>query len=234
MSRGHPNSHDLIRSALHDVVALVEQPLVVIQIDEDRTRSACRQTVLDYLDHNEAGLAVEHLIYAIGEADLPIGDKTYDAITAAVDILGVDQSKLRGINPSQEPINTLQALSQVSDDTYTLAVKLLQDDHWIGENHKGPFPGTHLAELRGEEARPLLDLVNQFEPAEQERCHLPRYSLVFWGPNHPVAEAALCFQCNNGRTRIASELGWINFDGKAAPATELLEWMKLIEAEATT
>lgn len=234
MPRGHPNSHDLIRSALQDVVALAEQPLVVTHIGENRTRSECGPIVQDYLDHNEAGLAVEHLIYAIGEADLPIGPETYDAISSATDLLGVDPSKLLGINPTQEPIDSLQTLSQISNDTYTLAVKLLRDDHWIGKDHKGPFPGTHLAELTGKDARPLLDLVRQFEPATEARCHMPRYSLVFWGPQHPVAEAALCFHCNNGQTRIASELGWISFDAKASPATELLQWMKLIEAEATT
>jgi len=230
MSHAHPHSHDLIRSALADVVTLAEQPRVVVRAEEHQAPSDCGTVVLDYLDHNEAGLALEHLIYVIGEFDLPIGAGTYDTISAAATLLETDPSRLRGINPNQDPIDSLQTLSRVAQDSYTLGVKLL-NDRWIDKEHKGPFPGTHLAELRAEAARPLLNLVEQFEPAMQARCHRPRYSLVFWGPTHPVAEAALCFHCNNGRTRIASTPGWITFHGTSPAAVELLEWLKLIETE---
>jgi len=48
--RRRPNSHDLIRSALADVVTLAEQPSGVVQISEHRARSDCETVVLDYLD----------------------------------------------------------------------------------------------------------------------------------------------------------------------------------------
>jgi len=187
--------------------------------------------VLDYLDHNEAELALEHLIYVINEVDLPISAGTFDTISAATTLLETDPSRLRGIDPNQDPIDTLQRLSRVAQGSHTLAVKLLNNRR-VDNGHKGPFPGTHLAELQGEAAHPLLNLVQQFEPAMQARCHSPRYSLVFWGPNHPAAEAALCFRCNNGRTRIASTPGWIKFNGESAPAVDLLEQLKLIESES--
>ena len=225
------NDYDLIRLALTDVVTLIAEPSGVVPLEGNNARSNCEKIVMDFLDHNEAELALEHLIYVINEADLAIGASTFETIESAASLIGMDALKYRAINPKQQPINTLDQLRTVTRQTYTLAVKLLSTEWVDTASHSGPFRGAHLAELAGGEATPLLELLNQLEPATQARCHTPRHSLVMWGPDLPVSEVALCFRCNNARTRIGNVLGWISFDGKSSPARELLEWIELIEQD---
>ena len=226
-----PTIDDLIRSALADVVTLIAEPSVVVPFEVSSARSDCEEIVLDYLGHNEAEVALEHLIYVVGEADLPIQTSTFETIESAATRMEMDAVKYRGIDPRQQPLNTLHQLQQVLRQTHTLAVKLLATEKLDAASYSGPFPGTHLVEFAGDAATPLLDLLNQLEPASEARCHTPRHSFVLWGPHLPVAEAALCFGCNSGRTRIGSVLGWISFDGKTSPARELVEWTELIEQD---
>ncbi|MGZ0177850.1 MAG: MafI family immunity protein [Acidimicrobiales bacterium] len=83
---------------------------------------------MDYLAHNETVLALEHLIYVIGAADLPVKGQTFDTISEAVDHLGIDRALLSGIDPQRGPIRTLTDIAAIARQTPTLAVKLLGSD----------------------------------------------------------------------------------------------------------
>ena len=140
--------------------------------------------------------------------------------------MAVDPAKLRGIDPRQEPISSLDRLAAVVGDAFTIAVKLLDPKWTFTHRDRGPFSGRHLAELRGAEAEAIRVAVAGLEPGRRVRCHRPRYSLVMWSPDRPVAEVAICFHCRNMSTRLGTVPGWLTFDASAPAGEELLALCK--------
>lgn len=55
--------------------------------------------VEDYLEHNEAGVALEHLIYMIREPPLPISAATFHLIEQAARDLGIEPALVENIRP---------------------------------------------------------------------------------------------------------------------------------------
>lgn len=56
-----------------------------------------REVVEDYLKHGEPGLALDHLIYMIGEPGLPISAETHRRLVEAAQLLGTADSRLEGL-----------------------------------------------------------------------------------------------------------------------------------------
>jgi hypothetical protein len=54
----------------------------------------------DYLDHNEAGVALEHLVYMIHEPRLPISAGTFRLIEQAAELIGVETDLIQRIRPA--------------------------------------------------------------------------------------------------------------------------------------
>ena len=84
------------------------------------------------------------------------------------------------------------------------------------------FTGEVVETLDQRATSELVGLFAQLVPAEQMRCHLPRYSVVFQRSDGDEVEVAPCFQCNNARTRLGTEQGWFTFDGSNGSAEQLL------------
>ena len=53
--------------------------------------------VTDFVEHGEPELALDHLLYMIVEAELPISLAASDHIMAAAEVLGVSSAKLASI-----------------------------------------------------------------------------------------------------------------------------------------
>jgi len=84
------NIEESVRAALVEVDALV-QDAFARSIGEPPPDSPLRslglkdgrEIVTDYLDHNELGIAFEHLLYMVTEMDLQISPEAYDHIDRA-------------------------------------------------------------------------------------------------------------------------------------------------------
>ncbi len=86
-----------VKAAIHEISALVadayraggpvadNHPLAQAGLADGR------DVVLDYLEHNEAGLAYDHLIYMVVEADLKLSEKCKSAIMRIANYLEVPE-----------------------------------------------------------------------------------------------------------------------------------------------
>ena len=95
-----------IRKALLEVDALMSQAFAAVGFSPD-PGSALEQiglrdgaeVVLDYLDHGEPGLALEHLIYMVREPSLPISRGTFFLIDRAGRAMGITPETWQEIRP---------------------------------------------------------------------------------------------------------------------------------------
>jgi hypothetical protein len=80
--------------------------------------------------------------------------------------------------------------------------------------------------VTGDAAKTIAALWRSLPPGAQARCHIPPFGLRFFVGEKLVAEASLCWECNNvyGETWEGSFA--FEFDGKAAPSLELLATLR--------
>jgi hypothetical protein len=82
-------AESLIRAALPEVMALMKEAYDrsgLLAADHPLSQEGLRnghEIVLDYLDHNEPGVAYEHLLYMISEPPLLISEECFDLIVSA-------------------------------------------------------------------------------------------------------------------------------------------------------
>jgi len=96
----------LIRQALTEVGILIEGAFAEVG-GSPVPGSALDQAGLidgvgiveDYLQHNEAGVALEHLIYMIQEPALSISAETFQLIERAARVLGIESDLVERIRP---------------------------------------------------------------------------------------------------------------------------------------
>ena len=110
MKSPYAEVEDDIRRALLEVEALMLQAFAVVDespepgsaLDQGGLRDGAG-IVLDYLRHNEAGVALEHLVYMVREPSLPISRETFMFIGRAGRAMGMDPEAWRDIRPSAVP-----------------------------------------------------------------------------------------------------------------------------------
>lgn len=136
------------------------------------------------------------------------------------------------VRQSSMPTFTAQRVAEFTDSATAVTIKKLSDtyDDDPGQTTKG-FVGEELARFEDENVAELAQLVGRLPGAEQMRCHLPRYSLLFTGPGQSDLEVALCFRCNNARVRVGDDLGWFTFDGASNQADELLSRLRVADPD---
>ncbi len=237
-TRRGPNIRDLIEEILREVMPLIadrfaavgqphpDSPLAqVFLADGD-------EVVLDYLDHNEAGIAFDHLLYMIDAVDIPITPDTYGRICQTGELLGLDAERSQRVNPGLDPIKSVVELHRAIEGSYSFSFKRLTGVR-KSSIHQGPFCGDVLHWRPVSEGQEIFRAILGLEHAEQMRCHMPTYSIEFHSPTKPCVEVAPCFECNNARTRIGNSFGWFSFDGASPSAERLLAELKSIEATAS-
>jgi hypothetical protein len=97
----------LIRQSIPEVGALINQAFADVG-NSPVTGSSLDQLGLangvsvidDYLRHGEIGLALDHLIYMVFEAKLPISAGTFYCIERAATVMGVHSDSIAKIKPS--------------------------------------------------------------------------------------------------------------------------------------
>ncbi|MBD9399054.1 MafI family immunity protein [Pseudomonas sp. PDM11] len=84
-----------VQAAIHEISALVAdayragRPVADSHPLAQAGLADGRDVVLDYLEHNEAGLAYDHLMYMVVEADLKLSEKCKSAISRIASYLEV-------------------------------------------------------------------------------------------------------------------------------------------------
>jgi hypothetical protein len=75
------------------------------------------ETVLEFLAHRETGLALDHLLYMIGEPGLVISRPTYALIEQAGRAMGMDPARWESlaVRP-RSPKEVLSAMPAIGDD----------------------------------------------------------------------------------------------------------------------
>ncbi len=73
-----------------------------------------------------------------------------------------------------------------------------------------------------EDVERIASLWRALRPADEARCHIPRFGLRFFRDDGVVAEASLCWECNNAYGRVPSEPMRFTFDASAPAAVLLL------------
>jgi hypothetical protein len=73
-----------------------------------------------------------------------------------------------------------------------------------------------------EDVERIADLWRVLRPAEQARCHMPRFGLRLFLGGTVVAEASLCWECNNAYGYAGSDAIAFTFDATAPAAVLLL------------
>lgn len=93
------------------------------------------------------------------------------------------------------------------------------------------IPGRVLGETTGAEAAALWTLFVNLPDGEQMRCFVPAYGLRAYGDGHVLAEAAICFKCNNGVTSIDGRKDSFKFDSTSQAAQDLLVRLRTLDAD---
>ncbi len=76
--------------------------------------------------------------------------------------------------------------------------------------------------LDGSDAQRIATLWRSLPAGEQARCHIPPFGFRFFAAGHVVAEASVCWQCNNLSGTAGDRRLFFEFDSSAPPARELL------------
>ena len=76
--------------------------------------------------------------------------------------------------------------------------------------------------LTGEDAERVAALWRALPASEEARCHTPPYGLRLWRGGRLLAEASLCWACNNARGYAGNESIAFAFNAKSAVAQSLL------------
>ena len=76
--------------------------------------------------------------------------------------------------------------------------------------------------LTGEDAERIAALWRALPAGEQARCHTPPYGLRFWRGGLLLAEASLCWECDNARGYAGDETIAFGFNAESAVAQSLL------------
>ena len=127
---------------------------------------------------------------------------------------------------------------------------------WSVGEHLAGFDSVEVVDLKGalgNEAREYLDgsratkrvrvssetaariaaLLCDLPPAEQMRCHIPPYGLVFYKGQIVLCRISICWQCNNITGTAGDASVWYEFDARAKPARELLKLCKQAMTQAS-
>ena len=76
--------------------------------------------------------------------------------------------------------------------------------------------------LTGEDAQRIATLWRALPAGEEARCHTPPYGLRFWRGGRLLAEASLCWECDNARGYAGAETIAFAFNSRSAVAQSLL------------
>jgi hypothetical protein len=76
--------------------------------------------------------------------------------------------------------------------------------------------------VAGDEAKLIASLFRELSAGEQMRCHVPPFGFRFFAGGKRVAEASVCWQCNNIFGTIGDQKLSFEFDGSSPVATRLL------------
>ena len=76
--------------------------------------------------------------------------------------------------------------------------------------------------LTGEDAERIAALWRALPAGEEARCHTPPYGLRFWREGRLLAEASLCWECDNARGYAGDETIAFAFNAKSPTAQSLL------------
>ena len=107
MKSPYAEAEDDIRWALLEVEALMSLAFAAVDqspepgsvLDQGGLRDGA-SIVLDYLRYNEAGVALEHLVYMVREPALSISRETFMLIDRAGWTMGMDPESWQDIRPS--------------------------------------------------------------------------------------------------------------------------------------
>jgi hypothetical protein len=80
--------------------------------------------------------------------------------------------------------------------------------------------------LTGNAAKAIAALWRSLPSGSQARCHLPPLGLRFFLGEKLVAEASVCWECNNVYGGTWEGSFGFEFDGEAAPSRELLATLR--------
>jgi hypothetical protein len=124
------------------------------------------------------------------------------------------------------------------DDPATLveidtAVMVQLDSSAIGRLRLGRMNGLIRSEavvrevvLIGEDADRIASLWRALRPAEEARCHTPQFGVRFLLDGEAMAEASLCWECNNAYGYAGTKELHFTFDASAPAAVLLLMQMR--------
>lgn len=76
--------------------------------------------------------------------------------------------------------------------------------------------------VTGNDAKVIAVLWRSVPAGSQARCHTPPFGLRFFLGEKLVAEASLCWMCNNVFGGTSEGSFWFEFDGEAPASLELL------------
>lgn len=76
--------------------------------------------------------------------------------------------------------------------------------------------------VSGNKAQAIAELWRRLPQASQARCHIPPFGLRFFRGQELVAEASLCWECNNVMGGTWDGAFGFEFDGQAPASRELL------------
>jgi len=113
-----------------------------------------------------------------------------------------------------------QAVSAVVSADILLLAEFYDDDRVALAAHG--LAGANLDHRTGGEAIGIAEMIGALPPAEQMRCHMPRYGVVLELSTGGTLGIAICFKCNNARTFEDGVEGWSTFDGQSPGAIRLL------------
>ncbi len=94
-----------LQDALPEISALMEAEFAAVgtpfpdsKLDQNGLRDG-DEIAREYIQHNELGLALEHLCYMVREAGLPISEQAYASLKAAGTEMRMDASFWQSLNP---------------------------------------------------------------------------------------------------------------------------------------
>jgi hypothetical protein len=82
--------------------------------------------------------------------------------------------------------------------------------------------------VTGNAAQTIAALWRSLPPGSQARCHVPPFGLRFLLAEELVAEASVCWMCNNVVGGTWEGTFWFEFDGEAPASLELLAAIRAV------
>jgi hypothetical protein len=80
--------------------------------------------------------------------------------------------------------------------------------------------------IRGRKARRVAALWRALPPGNQARCHIPPFGLRFYAKGRILAQASICWRCNNLHGEAGGRDLFYEFDASANVSRELLSLLE--------